>query len=389
MAGKISEYPSQSDLESGDKFDFSELISVGPDIWDTKSVSYADLLTNLNADLTVGGSIMQIDDTQSAERKQTMASNSQYFTELGTIAASDDWIKIQPTNELTVHNSSDEEVNIAGDSVDWLDGATTKIKMDINNECYIDNGFDVGIGTNAPGAKLDIQGSGVGTGLALRVRDNIGVLRMKVQDNGEVRFGINNNESITVDKSSTSLKFQNAANKSIQFVNSAGSVLEGQILMNVSANRMEYTVASGGGHRFLGGSGINFTYDTSATTGGLDLVVSNDSVFKLKRATNGYIALRDGKTFTIGSINTGLGTLHVHQDEAAGAKPVIYLEQVDTDESFMQFEGTAAAATITNSLVAVADVTTAVVAGYKRIEVIDLGLQITNSAYYVPFYALT
>jgi hypothetical protein len=55
----------------------------------------------------------------------------------------------------------------------------------------------------------------------------------------------------------------------------------------------------------------------------------------------------------------------------------------------MKLIGTAAAATVTNSIVAQADVTTATVAGYVKVEVQDDGNQITDQDYYMPVYTLT
>jgi len=42
-------------------------------------------------------------------------------------------------------------------------------------------------------------------------------------------------------------------------------------------------------------------------------------------------------------IATGTGKLHVRQQESAGAKPVLKLEQLDVDDTFIDFVGTTAA----------------------------------------------
>ena len=97
---------------------------------------------------------------------------------------------------------------------------------------------------------------------------------------------------------------------------------------------------------------------------------------------------------TGGAVNTTapmtnvLAQLHVDQPSATAAIPVALLDQADVDQPFIKFIGTAASATLTNSLVAAADVTTATVAGYVKVEVRDDGNQITDQVYYMPVYTL-
>ena len=83
-----------------------------------------------------------------------------------------------------------------------------------------------------------------------------------------------------------------------------------------------------------------------------------------------------------------LAQLHVDQPSTTAAIPVALLDQADVDQPFIKFIGTAASATLTNSLVAAADVTTATVAGYVKVEVRDDGNQITDQTYYMPVYTL-
>lgn len=83
------------------------------------------------------------------------------------------------------------------------------------------------------------------------------------------------------------------------------------------------------------------------------------------------------------------GQLDVIQTDTAGAQPVIVLDQDDVSEEFIKLYGSAASATLTQSFVDVGDVTSAVLKGYFKINVQDEGNQITDGAYYVPFYTLS
>ncbi len=80
--------------------------------------------------------------------------------------------------------------------------------------------------------------------------------------------------------------------------------------------------------------------------------------------------------------------LHVDQSESGDAIPVLLLDQADISEEFISFVGTAAAATLTQSIVAEADVTTATRQGFVKIEIEDIGNQVTDQAYFVPFFTL-
>lgn len=78
----------------------------------------------------------------------------------------------------------------------------------------------------------------------------------------------------------------------------------------------------------------------------------------------------------------------IAQSSTTGALPVIKLTQSDVSEEFVRFIGTAAAATLTQSIVAEGDVTTATRAGFVKVYVQDDGNQITDQAYFMPIYTL-
>jgi len=85
---------------------------------------------------------------------------------------------------------------------------------------------------------------------------------------------------------------------------------------------------------------------------------------------------------------TPLAQLHIDQTGMADAEPVLLLDQADADEPFVKYIGEAAAATLTRSIVAEADVTTATRAGFVMIEIEDIGNQVTDQDYFVAFYTL-
>lgn len=86
---------------------------------------------------------------------------------------------------------------------------------------------------------------------------------------------------------------------------------------------------------------------------------------------------------------TPSGQLHIDQSSTTGAQPVLYVNQADVSEEFIRFQGTAAVSNITQSIVAVASVTTATTAGYLKVFVVDDGNQITDQAYFIAIETLT
>ncbi len=90
----------------------------------------------------------------------------------------------------------------------------------------------------------------------------------------------------------------------------------------------------------------------------------------------------------IGGVTSPLARLHIDQASTTGAIPTLYLDQGDVSEEIIRLRGTAASSVVTNTFVAAADVTTATLAGYFEVYILDDGNQITDASYYVPFYTL-
>lgn len=88
------------------------------------------------------------------------------------------------------------------------------------------------------------------------------------------------------------------------------------------------------------------------------------------------------------SVYVAAGQTRLNQSGIAAAIPVLRLDQADVSEEFIRFVGSAAAATLTQSIVAEADVTTATRQGFLKVFVQDDGNQITDQAYFIPIFTL-
>jgi len=80
--------------------------------------------------------------------------------------------------------------------------------------------------------------------------------------------------------------------------------------------------------------------------------------------------------------------VHIDQSASDGAKPVITVDQADISEEFIKFIGSAANGVLTQSIVDEGDQGSATLAGWLKISVEDVGDQVTDGAYHIPFYTL-
>jgi len=148
------------------------------------------------------------------------------------------------------------------------------------------------------------------------------------------------------------------------------------------------SISSSGIVRFGGTPGApNITFDPTGAYVFNEQAADVDGRFETSGMVNAFFI--DGGTNRIG-INTDAPAtlLDVQQTSTTAALPVVSITQDDTDEPFMKFIGTAAAADLTRNIVNVADVTTATLAGYVKIEIDDKGNQITDQDYFQPVYTL-
>lgn len=126
------------------------------------------------------------------------------------------------------------------------------------------------------------------------------------------------------------------------------------------------------GHHIEVGSGL---FDSIANAYGI-------YIKNVNTATNNYALYTNGGLVHFGD------RVEITQPSSTAAKPVLQLTQNDVDEPAIKIIGTAAAADLTRTIVAEADVTTATRAGFVKVEVQDDGNQIADQDYYMPVYTL-
>jgi hypothetical protein len=87
------------------------------------------------------------------------------------------------------------DANTLGNAVIYDNGTNVGIgssapqaKLDVEGSAYFGNG-NVGIGTSAATGKLEVLGGGTTTGVTFRTRDSTGAVRVTVLDNGNVGIG--------------------------------------------------------------------------------------------------------------------------------------------------------------------------------------------------------
>ena len=105
-------------------------------------------------------------------------------------------------------------------------------------------------------------------------------------------------------------------------------------------------------------------------------------------ANNSFTIEKGTRRIGLGGVTSPVAILHVDQFNNVAAIPVALFDQADVDEPFVKFIGEAAAATLTRSIVDEGDVTTATRVGWAKIEIDDIGNQVTDGDYFVPFYSL-
>lgn len=119
--------------------------------------------------------------------------------------------------------------------------------------------------------------------------------------------------------------------------------------------------------------------------GGTGLWSDQGTYIDANNASN--VVVTDTERLGVGTISP-LGKVDASQTGSSGAIPALYLYQADVSEEFIKFRGTAAASTLTNSIVAEAEVTTPTRQGWLEVYVQDDGGQISSGAHYIPVYTL-
>ncbi len=301
-----------------------------------------------------------------------------------------------------------------------IDGTTTDIRYTKGN---------VAIGTPTPSAMLHVQGgtadlpSLTGDGLVIQDAPNITNLwivagstalasRINFADPddeniGQISYNHTLNSMSFTANNSLSMTINSSANVGIGTVLPDGTMhvhtaSAGAVTADSSADDLVVENSSSGGISILTpDADVSILYlggVTDNTSGQVSFSNATDDMFIGSLKAGGRVRLRSGNNIdalTLASDqDVGIGILiptaqlHIDQSDDSAAQPVILLDQADVDEPFTKFIGTAAAATLTNSIVDDGDVTTATLVGWVKIEIDDIGNQVTDGDYFQPFYSL-
>lgn len=141
------------------------------------------------------------------------------------------------------------------------------------------------------------------------------------------------------------------------------------------------------------GHDVGLTAPTATTSNQLfidNADVDEDNVIIYAEMDNHVMKLNADVRITEPGVETAdaRGQCDIIQTATDGAEPVLVLDQDDISEEFIKFYGSAAAATLTQSLVAEADVTTATRIGFLKVDVQDEGDQIADGAAFIPIFTL-
>jgi hypothetical protein len=270
---------------------------------------------------------------------------------------------------------------------------------------------DFQIDTNAD---LTITTSGTGQVIFQPTTDSTDFFQVLDADGGDPILNVDStNEAVSVRTATNTYQFQGSNTQAKLFIEDADAGAQRTIVFSRSSNsaarggQSSYLRARAGGTSVQNGDFIGYfnfeghdgtDYNLSAQFYAIvDGAVSANTVpmaFVIKTGETGsggtidrFHVASDGD-IGIGNVSSPLAQLHIDQFQTAEAQPVLLLDQADVDEPFTKYVGTAAAATLTRSIVAEADVTTATRQGFVKIEIEDIGNQVTDQDYFVAFYTL-
>lgn len=275
---------------------------------------------------------------------------------------------------------------------------------------------DVGIGTSSPATPLHISGGSSGqtpvTDTHLTVENDgntfVSLLAPDVNFTGIV-FGRGSTQtegSVLYDNTNRQMSLRVANDQIAMRINSdlsatvVGDVGVGQTspskALHVGPGTDTTTHADDGIYAAMNGTTqIAARNNTDNVEGGI-LSHANGNVY-MGAWTNHPLVLRTNNANAItidtdGDVGVGTSfpeaTMHISQTSSTGAQEVLRLRQDDVSEAFTKYVGRAASANLTQSIVSDADVTTATLIGWIKINVQDDGNQISDQAYYQPIYTL-
>lgn len=215
-----------------------------------------------------------------------------------------------------------------------------------------DTALNVGVGTSAPIYKVDVKGT--------------------------VRSSVSNTNVFTNrDASQVNIEQSGAGDASLQFEISSG------LWMSMGMDNSD----ADGFKIQRNGNSTAFIYDTdfiqvgdSAAAIAVHLDAGGVSPAVFVSDVNGRMGVHEANPAQVTSIK---------QTSTSAGISVLGLEQKDVDQPFTKLIGTAAATVDTNSFVSNGDVATSTLVGWEKIDVQDDGNQITDGAYYRPFYTIS
>ena len=275
-----------------------------------------------------------VDDADATAGRSTLG--------LGTMATvtETNYLLAAGTRPLTADWDIGDTFKILADEIIARDGAGLKLFEDGGTGIFVKDGGGVGLGTTSPDVPLHIEES----------NNNIPqteMVRMVVNDTGG---------SGMVANFKFKLGATNARGGAITFGETGGGFNELQAQISFELNKLKIE-----------------------QVGAFPIYFYTDSAERFRIAGDGTVG--------VGVISPA-AQLHVDQPSTTAAIPTLTLDQADVDEPAIKIIGTAAAADLTRTIVAEADVTTATRAGWVKIEIQDDGNQITDQDYYMPVYTL-
>ena len=163
---------------------------------------------------------------------------------------------------------------------------------------------------------------------------------------------------------------------SLQTWENSGGTVVGSITNTGTFNAAEGLNVAGFGAVGFSGNGLRI----GNGSGWFTQTFYTDSAAKMHLDINGRLGVRVTSSVA--------GQVDVNQPSTTAAIPSLKLTQSDVSEEFIRLVGTSANGVLTQSIVEAADVVLATVAGYAKIYVQDDGNQVTDQAYFMPFYTL-
>lgn len=242
-------------------------------------------------------------------------------------------------------------------------------------------GGDVGIGTPTPNARLDVRGSAIFN-----------------EDNGDYDFRVEGDGT-----SYTHLFFVDASTNNVGIgADGPGALLDIDRPDSLANSELiSFKVSGYTQTTLLGFTNARISYFDQPTINGAGSVTNAATVYiagapaGTATISNRYAFWVDDGTARfdgdvgIGGVTSPSATLHVDQSVSDGAKPVLTLDQADVDQVLMKIIGTAATASADRTLVD-AGVgqyeNPGSLVGWIQIEIDDVGNEITDNDYYIPFY---